>query len=137
MKFRITMDYAIRIILLMAQRGARVSTSREVAEELGITYGYFNKIASRIRRVGFIESVQRTGGGYCLAKEAGDITLYDIIEAMEGSIFINRCLQADEMCGRKANLICPVHEIFKNVQSQIINTLSNVRISDLCAYKLL
>lgn len=101
MKFRITTDYAIRIVLLMVQRGTRVSTAREVAEE------------------------------------AGDITLYDIIEAMAGSIFINRCLQADEMCGRKANLICPVHKIFKNVQSQIINTLSNVRISDLCAYQLL
>jgi len=50
-RFQITTDYAIRIILYMAQQGVQVTTAKEVATRLGMTYNYFNKIAAKIKRL--------------------------------------------------------------------------------------
>lgn len=80
------------------------------AKELGITYSYFNKVAHKIRTVGFLESVQGPGGGYRIAKDAADITLYDIVKVMEGDIRINRCLEEDCFCSRNATQTCLVHK---------------------------
>ena len=131
MRFQITTDYAIRIILYMAQRDMQVTTAKEAAMQLGMTYNYFNKVAAKIRVEGFIESVQGPKGGYRLAKDAADITLYDIVEAMEGSICINRCLEEDEFCSRNCFQVCLVHGIFESIQTKIIKTLSGTRICDL------
>ncbi|SET78534.1 RrF2 family transcriptional regulator [Lacrimispora sphenoides] len=131
MRLKITTDYAIRIILYMAQQGVQVTTAKEVAAQLGMTYNYFNKIASKIKRLGFIESVQGPKGGYRLAKDAADITLYDIVEAMEGSICINQCLEEDGYCSRNATPSCLVHRIFKSIQTKTIEMLSGTRICDL------
>jgi len=131
MRFQITTDYAIRIILYMAQQGVQVTTAKEVAAQLGMTYSYFNKIASKIKRLGFIESVQGPKGGYRLAKDAAEITLYDIVEAMEGSICINRCLEEDGYCSRNATPSCLVHRIFESIQYKTIEMLSGTRICDL------
>lgn len=135
MRLQITTDYAIRIILYMAQREGQVLAAEAVARELGITYSYFNKVAHKIRSAGLLKSVQGPGGGYCIGKNAADIALYDIVTVMEGKICINRCLEEDGFCSRSATQICPVHKTFEALQNQIIDTLSNVRISDLCDEK--
>lgn len=135
MRFQITTDYAIRIILFLAEQGNRISTAKEAAKELGLTYAYFNKVASKIRMAGFIESVQGKKGGYRLAKNPANITIYDIIEAMEGGICINRCMEQDGYCSRSAVHICPMHRLFAFLQLQIIGTLKSVRVCDLVSEK--
>ena len=132
MRFQITTDYAIRMLLFMAQREGQVSTAETAAKELGITYSYFNKVAHKIRTAGFLESVQGPGGGYCIAKNGANITLHDIVTVMEGDIRINRCLEEDGFCSRNATQTCPVHKTFEALQNQIIDLLKSVRIGDLC-----
>lgn len=131
MKLQITTDYAIRVMLFMAQQSGKVSTGEEAAKELGITHSYFNKVAHKIKTAGFLESVQGPNGGYCIAKGAENITLYDIIQVMEGDICINRCLADDGFCSQNATLTCPVHRTFESIQNQIINMLNSVKICDL------
>lgn len=133
MKLQITTDYAIRIMLFMTQQDGKVSTAETAAKELGITYSYFNKIAYKIRTAGYLETIQGPSGGYFLAKNATDISLYDVVKVMEGDIRINRCLDDDGYCSRNATLICPVHTVFEGIQSQIIDTLKSIKIRDLCA----
>jgi Rrf2 family protein len=135
MRFQITTDYAVRMLLFMAQREGQVSTAEVAAKELGITYSYFNKVAYKIRMAGFLESIQGPGGGYRISKNAADITLYDIVTVMEGDIRINRCLEEDGFCSRNATQICPVHKTLEALQNQMIDTLKSVRISDLCDEK--
>lgn len=138
MKLQITTDYAIRIIIYMAQQGNQVSTARETAKQLGITYNYFNKVATKIRKAGFLGSVQGPEGGYCLSKDAADITLYDIVEAMEGGICINRCLEDGDFCSRYGlnHQVCQVHKIFESLQNQMIDTLKSVKIYDFTSEKI-
>ena len=132
MRLQITTDYAIRVILFMAQQNGEVFAAEATAKKLGMTYSYFNKVASKIRMAGFLKSVQGPGGGYRIAKNPADITLYDIIQVMEGDISINRCLDEDSFCSRNATQTCPVHKTLEALQNQMIDMLRSVRISDLC-----
>ena len=132
MRLQNTTDYAIRVMLFMAQQDGEVSTAEAAAREMGITYSYFNKVAWKIRMAGLIESVQGPGGGYRIAKNPADITLYDIVTVMEGDICINRCLDEDGFCSRNAAQTCSVHKTLEALQNQMIDTLRSVRISDLC-----
>lgn len=131
MRFQITTDYAIRMVVYMAQKGTQISTAKEASTQLGITYGYFIKIAAKIRAAGFIESVQGSKGGYRLLKPAKDITLYDIIEIMEGSICLTHCLGEDGFCNQNATQSCQVHSFFKSLQDKAIETLRSVSVYDL------
>lgn len=132
MTLQITTDYAIRIILHLAQRGNKILGASEAVEELGMTCGYFYKVAGKIKRAGLLDSIQGPGGGYRLAEKAENITLYDIVVLMEGEILINRCLGKDGFCSRKATPTCPTHRVFESIQSQVIDNLKNIRICDLC-----
>lgn len=132
MRLQITTDYAIRIMLFMASQAGTVSTAEVASKELGITHGYFIKVAHKLKSAGLLASVQGPGGGYYIAKGAIETTLYDIVQAMEGAICINRCMAGDGFCSRNATLTCPVHRTFEKVQNQIIDTLKSVKICDLC-----
>lgn len=133
MQLQITTDYAIRIISYLAKHQDHLFTAREMADQLGITYSYFIKVATRIRQAGYINSVQGSSGGYCLAKDASDITLFDIIVTMEGDIHINRCLENDRFCSRFTvdSQVCLVHNILESLQNDIITTLKSRRICDI------
>lgn len=133
MQLQISTDYAIRIVSYLAKHQDHLLSAREMSDELGITYSYFIKVATRIRQAGYIKSVQGSTGGYCLIKDAADITLYDIIVTMEGHIHINRCLENDRFCSRfnVNNQICMVHNILESLQHDIITFLKSKRICDI------
>ncbi len=131
MQLQITTDYAIRIISYLAQHRNYLSNANEMADQLGISYQYFFKVAMRLKEAGLIVSEQGRHGGYRLAKKASDITLYDIVETMEGSICINRCLESNGYCSRNATPICSVHKILALLQNDIITVLKNTKISDI------
>jgi len=135
LRLQITTDYAIRVMLFMAQQGGKVSTAEAAAKELGISCSYFNKVAWKIKMAGFLESVQGPSGGYRISKNAADITLYDIVTAMEGDICINRCLDENGFCSRNATQTCPVRKALETLQNQMIDALKNVKIRDLCDEK--
>ncbi|QHQ63366.1 Rrf2 family transcriptional regulator [Anaerocolumna sedimenticola] len=133
MQLQITTDYAIRIVCYLAKHQNQLLTAREMSDQLGITYAYFIKVVSRIRQAGFIKSVQGSAGGYFLAKDAADITLYDIIEAMEGQIHINRCLENGRCCSRFAadKQVCQVHNFLESLQDNLITALKSKNICDI------
>lgn len=130
MKFQLTTDYAIRMIIYLAQHRNQAVPAKEMAEQLGITIGYINKVAGKIRRAGYIEAIYGPFGGYRLAKSASDITLYDMIEIMEGKICINRCLEENGFCSRPSSdsQVCPVHTILFAIQNEVISVLRSQRI---------
>ncbi|HBD00174.1 MAG TPA: hypothetical protein DC053_13720 [Lachnoclostridium sp.] len=115
----------------MAQNEDKVTTVKEMAERLGITGNYLNKIVTRLKQEGYIKSIQGPAGGYYLLKKAEDITLYDIVLVIEGEICINRCLEEDGYCSRYDAQYCPVHKIFASVQNELITSLKRAKISEI------
>jgi len=134
LKLHISTDYAIRIVLHLAQYAPRIISAPVASEELGIKYPFFTKVASALKKAEIIESVMGNSGGYRLAKDAADISLYDIICVMQGKICINRCLEEAGVCSRFGTESgqCPVHQILEDFQKDMIAKLKEQTIADLC-----
>lgn len=134
MKFHISTDYAIRIVLHLAQCAPQVASAPMASEQLGITYPYFTKIASALKQASLIESVKGSGGGYRLARPASDISLYDIVCVMQGEIHLNHCLEENGVCSLHGcgSTQCSVHQVLKEIQGDMIDKLKEQSIEELC-----
>ncbi|MBI5683204.1 MAG: Rrf2 family transcriptional regulator [Deltaproteobacteria bacterium] len=78
---------------------------------------------------GFIKSYRGPGGGFLLAQSLSKITLLDIIEAMEGGIFLNDCLIKKGFCPRDE--VCPVHDVWKEAQKRFLDYLSSATLDNI------
>jgi Rrf2 family protein len=131
MKFQITTDYAIRIMCYLYEHKNESATAKQISSKLGITYQYFMKVINRLKRANLVKTIQGCNGGYMLANTNKVLTLYEIIEIMEGKLTINNCLGADGFCSRDATSTCRVHQVFEGIQNELIEKLNAVKITDL------
>lgn len=78
-------DYAARALLSLALHGSERPTSvKEIAERTGLPQPYLEQILLAVKGAGLVRSKRGVGGGYVLARPAGQITLADIVAAVEG-----------------------------------------------------
>ena len=89
-------DYAVVIMTAAARReaGARLSAS-ELAQETGVPLPTTQKLMGRLAAEGLLTSVRGAAGGFALARPAEQITLADIVEAVEGPIALTMCSDAN------------------------------------------
>lgn len=130
MQLKTTTDYAIRIILFLAQRGQTCSTA-EIAQAMGIPVTYLPKVTNELRKSGLVKTHVGILGGLTIAKEPQQITLLDIISSMEATFQINRCLEPDEYCSRSATQECPVRKSYQKLQTVLEKTLGGITVADL------
>lgn len=130
MQLNLTTDYAIRSILYLTIKGPMASAP-EIAEQMHIPRQYLTTMARRLKDAGLIGAQGGKHGGYYLARPAKDITLLDVIRAMEGTIQLNRCLEHDRYCSRFATENCPVREVYVSLQSTVEDFLGSVTMADL------
>lgn len=127
-----TTDYAIRIMMCLAETNQDGPLSgRIISEEMHIPYNYFLKIVPKLKHAGLVESYQGKTGGFVMLKEADQISLFDIISAMEDGYIINNCLKDEEDCSRQATAYCKVHKKLCEIQAQIDDSLKNFKLSDM------
>ena len=87
MRFSLQLQYAISGIFDLAYHGqTRPTQIRLIGERQGIPMRYLEQIFQRLRRAGLVEAKRGPGGGYFLARDPGQISLSDIVEAVEGAI---------------------------------------------------
>ncbi|HEX8620690.1 MAG TPA: Rrf2 family transcriptional regulator [Allosphingosinicella sp.] len=86
-------DYAVVMMAAAARHeaGARLSAGL-LAAETGVPLPTAQKLMGRLAGAGLLSSARGTGGGFCLARPAGGISLADIIEAVEGPIAMTNCI---------------------------------------------
>ena len=87
-------DYAVVMMAAAARHpaGARLSATL-LAEETGVPLPTAQKLISRLAAAGLLATARGTGGGFRLARPAGEISLADIIEAVEGPIAMTSCVE--------------------------------------------
>lgn len=129
MQLTTTTDYAIRAVLFLAMKG--VANATELNEAMGIPHGYISSLARKLRDAGIIKSERGVCGGYSLNKPPEEISLLDIVELMEGTTKINRCLEADHYCSRNAADTCPVRKFYSDIQVDLEAKLRSKTIKDL------
>mgnify|MGYP001196905362 FL=1 len=123
-------EYAVRGILYLAQQPpGKVSLLGEIAESCDAPKTFLAKILQQFVKIGFVVSSRGTGGGFMLARPAAEISLREVVEAVEGPIMPNRCLIAKGTCERDAT--CPVHPVWERVRKDIVEILDSVTMEDL------
>jgi Rrf2 family protein len=80
-------DYAMRALLTLAgSRSDRPVKADELARAQDLPVGFLENILGRLRRVGFVRSVRGAEGGYRLARPASEISVADVVRALEGPL---------------------------------------------------
>ena len=131
MQFQMSTDYAIRILHYLHVHRDQLPTANTISEAVGVTYAFFIKVANQLKKERLVDAVQGRHGGYLLARPADQISLYDVILAMEGKLQINRCLKDDAFCSRDGVGTCPVHDFLRGLQERMIQDLSDTYIASL------
>lgn len=117
-------EYAIRGLVYMAMReDGKVSYIEDIAKSTDVPQPYLAKLFQTLAKKGFVRSYRGPGGGFLLARPTSEITLLEIIETMEGRIFLNDCLIHKGFCHRDE--ICPVHEIWKEAEARFLDVLKH------------
>ena len=120
-------DYALRIVLFLAQQEAEGAscTSALLAKELDIPYYFLRLIIKRLIEHKFIISRKGRNGGVSLAKNIGDISLYDIIESIHPTgVVLSKC--TDRLLGCDKTKQCALHSVFNNLQQVIDKELRDI-----------
>ena len=124
-------DYGLRaVIYLSAQEPEKCCSIAEIARQQGVPRKFLEKIIQDLIRCGLIKSKRGSLGGYTLARPGDAISFYDVIEAIEGPISVNACL--DEALGCDQLPRCTMLGVWNEVQRGIIEVLGRTTIAGLC-----
>jgi len=130
MQLSMTGEYAIQAMISLAELPIGKTTQiSEISKKNHIPESLLRKIVVQLRKLGLIFSTRGKGGGITLSRSAESITLLDVIEAVEGKIYLNKCLIGGEFCNRIS--MCAVHSVWRKVQNQMIETLSESTLASL------
>ena len=101
----------------------------EIAQSQQIPLRFLEVIMSELRQAGFVESRRGAKGGYRLARSGDDISLADVIRALEGPISMVECATQPGLCEQEAN--CPVRVNWSRVNREIEHALERVPITEM------
>jgi Rrf2 family protein len=96
---------------------------KEIAREMEIPEQFLGKIAQQLARLGILEIIQGSKGGFRLLVSPKSLTLLDVIEAVIGEIFLNDCLMRPDSCRRSS--ACAVNHVWQKARDQLRETLGS------------
>ena len=118
-------EYAVRCVLYLSmQEIGRKVPKKEIASAMDIPGSFLAKVAQSLAKARIIHIHQGSGGGYTLARRPGDVSLLQVVEAVEGEIFLNACIMSPDMCPRSPE--CGVHKVWSRARDRLRETLAEV-----------
>src|ERR1700747_2236657 len=142
MMFSTKAEYGVRVMVELARRaGTDVAAAdpislAEIAEHDGMPLAYLEHVVARLRKAELVDSRRGSRGGYLLARPATEITMAEVVEALEGSIAPIECISegADGsiVCAREADPshVCPPKLLWTRVRFAIVRTLQETTLAD-------
>src|SRR6267154_5401148 len=121
-------DYALMAMKHLAEntdRGAR--SAKDMADAYGIPPEALAKILQRLAKAGLLHSQHGTNGGYTLARAAHTISAFEVIQAIDGPLFITSCVTVRGECGQSNR--CNIREPLRKVNDSIEAVLKRIKIS--------
>lgn len=110
-------DYAVRCVIHLAETDKEVVMVREIALESEIPKSFLAKILQKLSKGGIVQSLRGVKGGYQLAKQPSEISLLDVLEAMDGPCSMNICAIDKERCNLSAT--CSAHPLWVEVRKDV------------------
>ena len=121
-------DYAVRIVEYLTKHPER-RDARTISEETQIPLRFSLKILRELVREGLVCSFKGAKGGYTLAKSPQEITLWQVIELVEGPYMFSRCQKEEYSCGRGH---CRLHNIYDKISEDVRRELDSYTFAMIC-----
>ena len=123
-------DYGLRAVIYLAGRYPdECCSSAEIAKRQGVPRKFLEKIFRDLLRKGLIKSKRGSCGGYALARPPEAISFYQVIEALEGPIAVNACLDERLSCDQLPR--CTMVGVWTEVQRKVVEIFKQTTIADL------
>ena len=123
MKITREADYALRIVSMLAFENSQIE-AKNISEQKAIPYRFTLKILRKLVNAGIVKSYRGVNGGYMLSRDISEITLYDVIETIDGTIDINRCIAEPEICANSGD--CKIQKALIDAQKIMIDHFKSV-----------
>jgi Rrf2 family protein len=123
-------DYGLRAMIYLASipRGA-VVPFREIGRQMDVPEDFLAKILKTLVDGGLVRSTRGPHGGYELAKAPEEISFLDVIEAVEGPVALNVCLDGEDACGHSPQ--CTMVSVWKLGQERMLDVYRQAMLSEL------
>ncbi len=123
-------DYALRMVYCLAKADTR-RDSRSIGKDTGVTLRFALKILGKLSAAGVVSSHKGHRGGDVLARPAAEITLKDVMSAVEGPYVFSRCLEGACACDYDAQDNCAFQHTFGRITHRVNTELAAVSFQDL------
>ncbi len=123
-------DYAVRIVDCISKAGVR-RDARSISEETSVSLRFALKILGKLSAAGIVNSFKGNRGGYELARTPAEISLQEVLRAVDGPYCLSRCLSEEGTCNRQWEQHCAFHDIFDTLSKEVNDTLSKISFQDI------
>lgn len=125
-------EYALQAVVYLAKKpNEEKTTLKEISSRLKIPHHFIGKILQDLTYKGLLTSLKGPTGGFGLARSAKNISLFNIVEAIDGTSLFNACVMGFSECGGKNP--CSVHNQWERQKDGIYKMLVNKSIYDMVA----
>lgn len=125
-----TAEYALRAMVAIAQSNGEAVVTPTIARATKVPAGYLPKVLQTLRRAGLVDSKRGLGGGFTLARPAGQVTVLDVVNAVEPIKRVERCPLGIATHGTN---LCPLHKRLDEANELVEQSFASVTIAELLA----
>ena len=123
-------DYAVRIVSVLCREGCRLD-AKLISQDTAVPLRFALKILRSLVKADLVKSYKGSKGGYEIAKQPRQITLKDVIEAVEGTYYFSRCLSDEYQCNGAASGACRYRAAFDDISNTVRQKLDSYNFADL------
>lgn len=122
-------DYGTVIMVYLARHNKTLHNAKEIAQQVQIALPTVSKLLKLLSMAGLLESLRGAKGGYQLAKEAGEISIAQIIIAVEGNAGLTACSDAEGECDLEH--VCSIRDNWRLISQAVYSALDSVSLAAL------
>ena len=130
MKLSTRGKYGLYAMIFLAQRHGDGPQSLKAFSELNLPEAYLEQLLGSLRRAELVNAVRGAQGGYLLSRDPEEITLRNIVEAMEGPVSFSECVSSPESaCARSGD--CPAKGVWEYLTGEVNSLLDKITLRDM------
>ena len=124
-------DYAVRAVLYLAQIDQETrATTKQIAKEQNIPASFLAKIIAQLTVAGLLLTTRGVRGGVTLAKDSEDISLLEVVEAIDGPVLMNSCVNDSYNCPIDD---CPIRPVWCDAHAELVERLRSTNFNGVLA----
>jgi Rrf2 family nitric oxide-sensitive transcriptional repressor len=122
-------DYAIRCVFYLSGKKEGVTMVDEISKEMKIPNSFLAKILQKLGKASLVKSRRGVKGGFELTRAPQEISLLEVIEAIQGPVAMNICALDEALCGFSST--CSVHPVWVEIRKEVEKILRRKNFADL------